>query len=316
MPSIAIDFNTDIWGKLPRRIQNLGEESYIYRFHDQTFQTLFTDRALPDINTLKDQIFLDTATGEYLDLKGEEYGVQRKVGEDDDSYRERIRFLKITKIYGLSRYAIKLYVTFRTGYEVEITDEYEFGGRIESQGNVKFNTTAVIITPTGTWSRGYIRFWNVPPLDSKKLYDTLRDIVEPYQKILLTPYTSIEAVKKILDYYCDNYTLVNARREKVEHPVESNSGSIVQSTSYSRKAFPSLIENRPTWNTNPLGIQLHSNPSIPIEDLKKELEDCVPCYAYYIRFSNLDALLQNYISGAYTDITDSVFGSDGSGYFI
>lgn len=317
MPEITIDFNTDIWQKLPSTIQRLGENSFIYRFHDQCFKNLIIEKSLPELNILKNQIFLDTATAEGLDFKGEEFGVYRNTGEDDTSFRERIRLLKIIKIYGLSRYAIKLYLTFRTGYDALTQDEYEIAGRIEGAPYDKVpNNSAVITTPKGTYSRGYIKFWNTPPLDTDILYKTLRTIVEPYTRIILTPYTSIEAVKKVLDYYCSDYTLTYARREEIKHPVEKNDGSIIHSTSFSRKAFPSLIKKKPTWNTNPIGIKLHSNPSIPVEDLKKDLEARIPSYSYYIRFSNIDVLLQNYISGTYADITDSVFGSQGSGYFI
>lgn len=34
--------------------------------------------------------FVGTASGNYLDLLGLQYGVKRKMGEDDESYRARI----------------------------------------------------------------------------------------------------------------------------------------------------------------------------------------------------------------------------------
>ena len=38
-----------------------------------------------------DETFISTASGEFLDLHGEERGIERLSGESDDTYRERIR---------------------------------------------------------------------------------------------------------------------------------------------------------------------------------------------------------------------------------
>lgn len=65
---------------------------------------------LEDIN---EQLFLTTATGGWLDAFGKDYGVSRKIDEDDDSFRERIIFEKLEyltvhnliEIYGLTLYA-------------------------------------------------------------------------------------------------------------------------------------------------------------------------------------------------------------------
>ena len=60
-----------------------------------------------------DQLFLSSATGGWLDAHGKDYGVPRRLDEDDDSYRERIIFEKLEyltvgnlqSIYGLDLYA-------------------------------------------------------------------------------------------------------------------------------------------------------------------------------------------------------------------
>ena len=65
---------------------------------------------VPDV---KDQLFLDSATGGWLDAFGQDFGVPRKLDEDDESYRERIIFEKLEyltvgnlmSIYGLDLYA-------------------------------------------------------------------------------------------------------------------------------------------------------------------------------------------------------------------
>ena len=57
-----------------------------------------------------ENLFFNTATGKYLDLFGRDFGVARKLGEDDETYRERIVFEKLEyltarnleEVYGLS----------------------------------------------------------------------------------------------------------------------------------------------------------------------------------------------------------------------
>lgn len=43
-----------------------------------------------DENSLYENVFLESATGEYLDLHGKDYGIIRKIDESDDDYRSRI----------------------------------------------------------------------------------------------------------------------------------------------------------------------------------------------------------------------------------
>lgn len=65
------------------------------------------------VDDLFDNMFINTATGKYLDLFGKDYDVPRKLGESDDDYRERIVFEKLEyltaknlmDIYGLKLYA-------------------------------------------------------------------------------------------------------------------------------------------------------------------------------------------------------------------
>ena len=59
-----------------------------------------------------DNFFLDSATGGYLDLWGKDYGVPRKIDEDDESYRSRIIYETLgyltipylRNVYGLTLY--------------------------------------------------------------------------------------------------------------------------------------------------------------------------------------------------------------------
>lgn len=62
-----------------------------------------------------EQFFVQEATGKYLDLHGQEYGVYRKVGETDDDYRKRIIYISLgfltidylKNIYGVGVYSNK-----------------------------------------------------------------------------------------------------------------------------------------------------------------------------------------------------------------
>ena len=60
-----------------------------------------------------DELFLTSATGGWLDAHGKDYGVPRRLDEDDESYRERIVFEKLEyltvgnllSVYGLELFA-------------------------------------------------------------------------------------------------------------------------------------------------------------------------------------------------------------------
>ena len=65
-----------------------------------------------DINRFYDNLFLDTATGGYLDLFGRDYGIGRRLNESDDDYRLRIIQEKndnLTPVYLEQLYGVKLY---------------------------------------------------------------------------------------------------------------------------------------------------------------------------------------------------------------
>lgn len=65
-----------------------------------------------DVLTFYDNLFLDTATGVYLDLFGKDYGVTRQVDESDEDYRVRIIQEKndhLTPAYLKDLYGLDLY---------------------------------------------------------------------------------------------------------------------------------------------------------------------------------------------------------------
>ena len=65
-----------------------------------------------------DEMFLTSASGSWLDVHGRDYGVPRRIGEDDEVYRERIIMEKndrLTPSYLGELYGLDLY-TYVSGY--------------------------------------------------------------------------------------------------------------------------------------------------------------------------------------------------------
>ena len=65
-----------------------------------------------DENSLSEQIFLESATGKWLDVHGEQFGIKRKIDESDEEYRQRIVYESLghittpflVDVYGLTLY--------------------------------------------------------------------------------------------------------------------------------------------------------------------------------------------------------------------
>ena len=80
-----------------------------------------------------DQLFLDTATGGWLDAHGRDYGVPRRLSEDDESYRERIiqeKNDRLTPTYLDELYGLDLYV-FVDDFDVtnnDLTSDNPYAG--------------------------------------------------------------------------------------------------------------------------------------------------------------------------------------------
>ena len=68
---------------------------------------------MDNLADIGDMLFLDSATGGWLDAHGRDYGVSRRLDETDEDYRERIIFEKLEyltahnlqEIYGLPLFA-------------------------------------------------------------------------------------------------------------------------------------------------------------------------------------------------------------------
>lgn len=301
----------DFWQTLPKRIRELTELSYIYRYHWSHFDVYFKDRAIPKGEFLYKQIFLDYAEGKYLDQHGKEADVARLNGEEDDVYRERIRFKLMIDRNGLTVQTVKDYLYFRTGYEVELIDEYTNAGRIVSEETQDFQpNNNYIINPQYMYARWYIRYWDAPPVESKTLYNTLRYFIEPYVNILLCQYQTGEAVAKIVKYYCDNFTVVDINKEEQVYPKKAKMGSWIHSAA---GTMLSPTENsRATLNRQIYQVKLYESPDIFFKDLKKEIERRLPDIEVHLGFGDEKALFDNFIDGDYS-IKNSTYPI---GYYI
>ena len=75
---------------------------------------------MDDFDQPYDQLFLDTATGGWLDAIGKDYGIPRKLEESDDDYRQRIVYekkdnLTVGLLYNV--YSVDLF-SFREDFDV------------------------------------------------------------------------------------------------------------------------------------------------------------------------------------------------------
>lgn len=89
-----------------------------------------------DVQDFYEQLFLQSATGKYLDLHGQDYAVYRKTDESDDDYRDRIvqeKLEHLTPDYLELIYGLKLYV-FVEDFDVNNNDLTSDNIYINSRG--------------------------------------------------------------------------------------------------------------------------------------------------------------------------------------
>lgn len=85
---------------------------------------------------LDSQFFLNTATGKYLDLHGQDYGIRRKLDETDEDYRQRIIYESmghLTVNFLLNVYNVELY-SFVQDFTVEDNDLTSDNPYISNEG--------------------------------------------------------------------------------------------------------------------------------------------------------------------------------------
>lgn len=85
----SFDFDKTIWGNLRRNIRDKGKDSVWYHFLYVILMPVFI-LALPIFNFIYQQIFIETATGIFLDYHSEKYHLVRRPAEIDSVFRQRI----------------------------------------------------------------------------------------------------------------------------------------------------------------------------------------------------------------------------------
>lgn len=95
---------------LPETSQLSNPDNTMYKLIDRTVGAWLDDFEEHDLDT---ELFLNTATGKYLDLHGQDYNIRRKINESDTDYRERIIYESLghlTVNYLRDVYNVELYV--------------------------------------------------------------------------------------------------------------------------------------------------------------------------------------------------------------
>ena len=84
---ILSDFIDAMVELLPEHNSLKNKDNQLRQVLNKTVGAWFDDR---DVRDFYDQLFINTATGKWLDLHGKDYGVYRKLDESDEDYRVRI----------------------------------------------------------------------------------------------------------------------------------------------------------------------------------------------------------------------------------
>ena len=83
-----------------------------------------------DVDRFHEDLFVNTSTGKWLDLHGEQYDVHRHVDESDDDYRERViqhTLGKLTPVLLGAEFGLGVYTdvdNFDLGTNVLVSDNY------------------------------------------------------------------------------------------------------------------------------------------------------------------------------------------------
>ena len=101
-------------------------------------------------NSNRENLFLNEATGKYIDCHGKEYGVYRKIDESDEDYKKRIIYEllgHLTVDYLLNIYNIKLYVyipNYNTDSNQLTSDNYYMNNKNGFMAEADETTKAIL----------------------------------------------------------------------------------------------------------------------------------------------------------------------------
>ena len=92
-----------------------------------------------DVDQFHEDLFVNTATGKWLDLHGEQYDVHRHVDESDDDYRERVIQHTLGKLT-----PVLLGVEFGLGVYTDV-DDFDIGGNVLVSDNYFIKDNGYIV---------------------------------------------------------------------------------------------------------------------------------------------------------------------------
>lgn len=104
------DFFDNLVDLLPEHSALKKPDNQLRQVLDYSVGEWFDNRM--DVNDFKSNLFLQTATGKWLDLFGLDYGIPRMEDESDDDYRQRIIYEKLDNLTTdtlINEYGLKLY---------------------------------------------------------------------------------------------------------------------------------------------------------------------------------------------------------------
>ena len=113
------DFIENLVDLLPEHNSMKKPDNQLRQVLDYSVGEWFDNRF--DITSFRNNLFLQTATGKWLDLFGLDYGIPRKSEETDEDYRQRIIYEKLDNLTAdtlINEYGLELYC-YVTGFNAK-----------------------------------------------------------------------------------------------------------------------------------------------------------------------------------------------------
>ena len=157
------------------------------------------------VQTFYDNLFLQSATGGWLDLHGRDYGVYRRIGESDEDYRRRIVFEKwdyLTTELLLTVYGVGLF-SYR--------EDFDVGANTLVSDNVYLSDKFIGVSDNDT----------ISILDKKYVLDTgvtwvnsdgeMEYIFDVRGVNVLPNYSEIYRLQSLVSYFMNNESIENVK---------------------------------------------------------------------------------------------------------
>lgn len=193
------DFMAALVDLLPEHNSLKKRNNELFNVLDKSVGEWFDNHNIQDIY---DALFLNTATGKYLDLHGKDFGVIRKAGESDEDYKNRliISSLKhLTPKYLKTLYDLDLYVSV-LAFSISNNDLTSNNPYINQYGYMAENTNGIMDIINNKFI-----------LDANFLWITSDDvnnyIIDVNDYNILPQYREIYTLKNINSYFYYNLNI-------------------------------------------------------------------------------------------------------------